>query len=138
MAQLAASESSWSLVPHIVPKKNNSWRPCGDYRALKARTIPDHLPVRHIHDYLYHLSGYCVCSKIDLVRAYNQILVHPGYIQKTAITTPFGLFEFHFMSLGLYNAAQMFLRFMDGIPDHLRTSSDSHGLSSAGFRRTGP
>jgi hypothetical protein len=41
--------------------------------------------------------------------------VHLNDIQKTAITTPFGLFEFPFMSFGLRNAAQTFQRFMDDI-----------------------
>jgi hypothetical protein len=33
----------------------------------------------------------------------------------TAITTPFGLFEFPFMSFGLRNAAKTFQRFMDNV-----------------------
>jgi hypothetical protein len=41
--------------------------------------------------------------------------VHPRDIQKTAMTTPFGLFEFPFMSFGLRKAAQTFQQFMDEV-----------------------
>lgn len=113
------SSSPWSSPLHLVPKGENGWRPCGDYRALNARTIADSYPVRHIQDYAYNLAGCTIFSTIDLVKAYQQIPVNPDDICKTAITTPFGLFEFPFMTFGLRNAGQTFQRFIDEVTSEL-------------------
>ena len=51
--------------------------------------------------------------KVDLIRGYHQIPVHPDDVRKTAIIMQFGLIEFLRMPFGLKNAAQSFQCLMD-------------------------
>ena len=53
------------------------------------------------------------------MKGYHQIPVAEHNIGKTAIVTPFGLFEFVRMTFGLKNAAQTFQRLMDRITQDL-------------------
>lgn len=114
------SKSPWSSALHMVPKKEeNVWRLVGDYKALNSITKPDRLShfcgqglLRNVSHKLYNKT---IFSKLDLLRAYQQIPVHPEDIEKTAISTPFGLYEYVYTPFGLRNAGCTFQRFVDNI-----------------------
>ena len=109
------SKSPWASPLHMVTKADGGWRPCGDFCRLNNSTTADRYPVPHIQDFSAHLAGATIFSKVDLVRGYHQVPVHPPDIPKTAVITPFGLFEFLRMPFGLKGAAQTFQRLMDSV-----------------------
>ena len=110
------SKSPWSSPLHMVPKQESgTFRPVGDFRNLNAKCTPDRYPVPNLHDFAIGLQNTKIFSKIDLVKAYFQIPVAEEDIPKTAVTTPFGLFEFTRMPFGLRNAAQTFQRMIDEV-----------------------
>ncbi len=127
------SNLRWASPLHLVPKKDGSWRPCGDYRRLNAVTIPDSYPLPNMQSLNDRMAGCTVFSKIDLVKAYHQIPIAEEDIQKTAIAMPFGLWEFLFMAFGLRNAAQALQQLKDNILmglDYVFSFLDDDGVFS--------
>jgi hypothetical protein len=109
------SSSSWSSPLHMVMKPDGTWRPCGDFRRLNLQTEPDRYTCPNMADLTGRLEGCHVFTKLDLRKGYHQVPVEASSIPKTAIITPFGLFEFLRMPFGLRNAGQTFQRMMDRV-----------------------
>ena len=117
------SDSAWGSPIHIVPKKTGSWRLVGDYRHLNRVTKPDKYPLPYLRDFSNDLNNKSIFSALDLKDAYYNIPVHKDDIQKTALSTPRGLYQYKRMPFGLRSASQTFQRFMDGILRNIQTPS---------------
>ena len=110
------SKSPWASPLHMAPYKGDKpWRACGDYRALNARTKPDKYPVPNILDFNAELRGAKIFTVLDIKKAYNNIPIRKEDIEKTAVITPFGLFNHVNMPFGLKNAGATWQRFIDSV-----------------------
>ncbi|GFU48982.1 hypothetical protein TNCV_2332811 [Trichonephila clavipes] len=106
------SKSPWSSPLHVVPKSDSTVRPVGDYRQLNSVTEFDSYPIPYLNDFAHALHGKRIFSKIDIFKAFHQIPIAECDIPKTAVTTPWGLYEYTHLCFGLVNAPQTFMRFM--------------------------
>ena len=104
MGIIRRSASPWASPLYMVQKPAGGWRPCGDYRRLNSITEADRCAIPHIQDFSARVSGATVFSKVDFVREYHQVFLAEENAFKTAVTTPFDLFEFLRMQFGLKNS----------------------------------
>ena len=91
---ISPSCSPWSSPVVMVHKKDGTHRICVDYRGLNAVTKSDTFPLPRIDDLLDQLGGARYFSTLDLASGFWQIRMEPESREKTAFTTPHGLYEF--------------------------------------------
>ena len=69
----------------------------------------------NITDLANNIGNARVFTKLDLLKGYFQVLIHPDDVPKTAIITPFGSYVFQYSTFGLRNSGATFQRLMDSI-----------------------
>ena len=77
--------------------------PCwvNNYHIQNPAMIPDNYPLPHINDILANCAKGKIWGKINMTNSFFQTLVHPDHVKYTATLTPFGLWEWVVMPMGL-------------------------------------
>lgn len=90
----------------IIPKTDPTVLPCwvNNYRTLNRFTTPDNYPLPRVADILADCAKGSIWGKIDMMNSFFQTLVHPDDIKYTATLTPFGLWEWVVMPMGMRNS----------------------------------
>ena len=97
------SNSSHALPTFIVPKSDAAVLACwvNDYRILNANTVLDAHPLPRVNDILADCAKGKVWSKLNMTNSFFQMLMHPDDVHLTAVSTPFGLYKWLIMPMGL-------------------------------------
>ena len=109
------STSPWASPIVLVTKKDGGVRFCVDYRKLNKVAKFDAYPMPRIEELIDTIGPAQVISTLDLAKGYWQIPMDQGSKDKTAFTTPFGLYEFEVMPFGLHSAPATFQRMINHV-----------------------
>ena len=111
---ICKSHSPYAAPAILVKKKDNTFRFVVDYKKLNLITIKDSSPLPNMEDTIRKLGqGYTYFSKLDLKSGFYQIPINDIDKEKTAFVTPFGLFQFNVLPMGLRNSPPTFQKVMN-------------------------
>ncbi|CAF3293289.1 unnamed protein product, partial [Rotaria socialis] len=121
---ISESHSPYAAPAILVKKKDGSFRFVVDYKKLNSITIKDASPLPNMEDTIRKLGqGYKVFSKLDLKSGFYQIPINPADKEKTAFVTPFGLYQFNVLPMGLKNSPPTFQKVMSDTLKNCRAFS---------------
>uniref|UniRef100_A0A803JIM9 Gypsy retrotransposon integrase-like protein 1 n=1 Tax=Xenopus tropicalis TaxID=8364 RepID=A0A803JIM9_XENTR len=109
------SQSEWSSPIVLVPKPNGEIRFCNDYRKVNAISKFDAYPMPRVDELIERLGKARYLTTIDLTKGYWQVPLTKQAREKTAFSTPDGLFQYKVLPFGLHGAPATFQRMMDRI-----------------------
>jgi hypothetical protein len=96
-----------------MDKKDGKLCMCINYHALNKITIKNNYPLPRINNLFDRLNGASYFRCINLKLRYYEIHVQDADVEKMAMRTKYGFYEFLVMSFGLCNALSTFTTLMN-------------------------
>lgn len=100
------------IIPKADPNVLPRW--VNDYRQLNANTITDSFPIPLVHEILSDLGQGKVFATLDMTNSFFQTRMHANDVSLTAVNTPWGLYEWVIMPMGIKNAPAIHQRRVTG------------------------
>ena len=106
----------WAAPIVVVPKKDGRLRICGDYKVTINPSLDvDQHPLPKPEDIFVSLSGETKFTVLDLLQAYNQLLLDDHSKKLVTINTHQGLYSYSRLPFGVASAPAVFQRTMECI-----------------------
>jgi Reverse transcriptase (RNA-dependent DNA polymerase) len=89
-----------------VPKADPTVLPCwvNDYRKLNLNTVADNHPLPLVNEILQDCASHKFYGKINMTHSFFQTRMDPDSMKYMAVNTPFRLYEWCVMLMGLQNS----------------------------------
>ena len=109
---ITPSSGPYGAPVMVIPKPHSpgKWRMVVDYRAINKICTQDRWNLPDVPTLLDSMEGARVYSTADLCSGFYNIPIYGPHQERTAMSTPFGSFEWRFMPMGLKNAPAIFQR----------------------------
>ena len=119
LGMIQPSASPFGAAVMVIPKPGQpgKFRMVIDYRRLNALTVPDKWPLPDIGELLDDVGGkgHRYWCTFDLCSGFYNVPILPEHIERTAVSTPLGNYEWRVLPMGLKNAPSIFQRNMQRV-----------------------
>jgi hypothetical protein len=114
------SYSQYASPAFLVPKPGGGYRMVVDYRLLNKKIVFDAFPMPNVECAFANFAKAKIFSVLDLNSAYYQIPLSAKSRKATAFCTPFGLYEFNKLPMGISVGCQVLSRVVDSLLGDLK------------------